>query len=343
MTFESPWALALLIPYAAVLFFAWRRREPSIVVPGVSPFIAAAGGVRRWNWRKLLPFLCLSLAGAAMILALARPRNGLTVIQTKAEGIDIMIALDLSGSMSAFDPRRGQSARSAARDIQSGELRNRLETAKTEIRRFIEARPNDRIGLIAFADLPYIVSPPTLDHGYLLANLARLEPQMIGDGTGIASPLANAVRNLKDSTAKSRVLVLFTDGMNTVNGRIAPLDAGSLAKTFGVTIYTVGIGSPDALIPQETLAGTHLVRYPMQFDEPLMRELADMTGGRYYRAADADGMAAAMREIDSLEKTSMKRPEFVVWKEWHPALSFVAAGLLLLWGLLHHGLCRRIP
>lgn len=343
MTFESPWAFLLLIPYAAILVFAWFRREPSILVPGISPFQAALRGRRVWNWRKFLPFLCLTLAGAAMICALARPRSGLRVIQTKAEGIDIMIALDLSGSMSAYDPGKGRSAQAALRAIQLDQLKNRLETAKEEIRRFIEARPNDRIGLIAFADLPYIVSPPTLDHDYLLAGLARLEPQMIGDGTGIASPVANAVKNLKDSTAKSRILVLFTDGKNTVNGQIAPLDAGSLAKTFDITIYTVGIGSPNALIPQQTFGGTVLAPYPMQFDEPLLRELADMTGGRYYRAADAEGMAAAMRDIDELEKTSMKRPEFIVWREWYPALCFVAAGLLLLWGALHHGVCRRLP
>ena len=344
MKLEYPWLLLLFIPYAAILFMGWTLRAPSIRVPGLAPFRRAAGGARRVNWRKLIPFVLFAIGGAAMIVAVAQPREGIEEIRSKADGIDIMIAVDLSPSMSAIDAPSTVSDAQVATLIQRGSLKNRIDTAKVEIARFIEERPNDRIGLIAFASLPYVMCPPTLDHAFLLANLERLSVGQIGDGTGIASPIASAVKRLKDSEAKSRILVLFTDGSNTVNGQITPRDAGKLADTFDVTIYTVGIGSRLARIPVSTIfGGVGFQTYPNEFDEQLLKELADMTGGRYYRAADAKGMAQAMNEINKLEKTSVEQPVVVNWRELYPWFCWLALGSILLGLFFRQTLCLRLP
>ena len=344
MKLEYPWLLLLFIPYAAILFMGWTLRAPSIRVPCLAPFRRAAGGARRVNWRKLIPFVLFAIGGAAMIVAVAQPREGIEEIRSKADGIDIMIAVDLSPSMSAIDAPSTVSDAQVATLIQRGSLKNRIDTAKIEIARFIEERPNDRIGLIAFASLPYVMCPPTLDHAFLLANLERLSVGQIGDGTGIASPIASAVKRLKDSEAKSRILVLFTDGSNTVNGQITPRDAGKLADTFDITIYTVGIGSSLARIPVSTLfGGVGFQTYPNEFDETLLKELADMTGGRYYRAADAKGMAQAMNEINKLEKTSVEQPVVVNWRELYPWFCWLALGSVLLGLFFRQTLCLRLP
>ena len=344
MKLEYPWLLLLFIPYAAILFMGWTLRAPSIRVPGLAPFRRAAGGARRVNWRKLIPFVLFAIGGAAMIVAVAQPREGIEEIRSKADGIDIMIAVDLSPSMSAIDAPSTVSDAQVATLIQRGSLKNRIDTAKIEIARFIKERPNDRIGLIAFASLPYVMCPPTLDHAFLLANLERLSVGQIGDGTGIASPIASAVKRLKDSEAKSRILVLFTDGSNTVNGQITPRDAGKLADTFDITIYTVGIGSSLARIPVSTLfGGVGFQTYPNESDETLLKELADMTGGRYYRAADAKGMAQAMNEINKLEKTSVEQPVVVNWRELYPWFCWLALGSVLLGLFFRQTLCLRLP
>ena len=344
MKLEYPWLLLLFIPYAAVLYYAWTIHAPSIRVPGLAPFRRAAGKRRRVNWRKLIPFVLFAFGGAAMIVALAQPREGIEEVRSKADGIDIMIAIDLSPSMSAIDASANITDTQMMDLLRRGTLKNRVETAKVEIARFIEERPNDRIGLIAFASLPYVMCPPTLDHAFLLSNLERLSVGQIGDGTGIASPVASAVKRLKDSDAKSRILVLFTDGSNTVNGQISPRDAGKLADTFDITIYTVGIGSRYARIPvQSLLGGVILQTYPDEFDEPLLRDLADMTGGRYYRAADAKGMAQAMNEINKLEKTSVEQPVIVNWRELYPYFCWFGLGAILLGFCLRQTVCLRLP
>ena len=243
MTFAHPWFFLLLIPLALALLAAWRKREPGIRIPSIRPYeMASKHGLRVMNWRKMTLFALWAAGGILCVVALARPQEGLEEIKQRADGIDIIIALDLSGSMEAIDiPSSVSSQAQLNSQLRDGTLKNRLETAKAEIRKFIEARPNDRIGLIVFAQLPYVACPPTLDHAWLIANLERLNPGDIGDATGIAGPLASAVQRLKDSDAKSRVVVLFTDGRNNVSAKVTPRQAAKLADTFNVTVYTVGI------------------------------------------------------------------------------------------------------
>lgn len=343
MNFGNPWLLLLLIPLGLALLRAWRKRYPSIRMPSARPFKAAGGG--RFTVKRFVPFCLYAAACLLVALALARPRQGQEEMLQRAEGIDIMIAIDLSGSMAAMDVpgaiRTEQQLRAA---LNSGALKSRLAIAKEEIRKFIDARPNDRIGLIAFAQLPYVVCPPTLDHGQLAANIERLEPGLIGDATGVAGPIASAVQRLKDSESKRRIVVLFTDGSNNVNAQATPRQAAKLADTFNVAVYTVGIGTPRAYVMQRDLFGSmNAIALNQEFDEKLLQDVASSSGGRYYKAADAEEMSKAMAEIDKLEKTSVEQPRIVDWREWGPSLCAIAAGLLLLGLAMEGAVLLSIP
>lgn len=342
-TFAYPLALLLLIPFAAAVFYAARKPKPTVKVSSLKPF-APRGKIRAAGVLGL-PFLLYALAAILLIVALARPRKGIEHLLHRAEGIDIMLAIDLSGSMKALDvPANITSEGQLRRALDNGEIKNRLEVAKEEIVRFIERRPNDRIGLISFAPLPYVVCPPTLDHPWLIRNLARLQPGMIGDATGIAGPIASAVHRLKNADSKRRVVVLFTDGSNNVDAKISPRQAAKLAKKFDVVIYTVGIGSNRGYVFQQGMFGrSHLVPLQGEFDEDLLKDLADLSEGRYYKAADAEGLENAMNEIDKLEKTTVEQPRYMEYKEWAPRLIIVALGMLLAGFLLEHTLYLKIP
>ncbi len=328
MEFAYPWVLLLLLLLVPLYYYlVYLKRRPSIVVSTTGPFEHAVA--RR---RPTFGQLCSLLAAAVLIVALARPRYGDEKVMIRSQGIDIILAIDLSGSMQAFDvPRDITSGERLAREIQAGNVRNRLEVAKEEIRRFIEARPNDRIGLIGFAQLAYSIAPPTLDHAWLLAHLERLEPGMLGDATGIASPIASGINRLKKSDAPRRVLVLFTDGQNTAENRLTPEQAAELGREFDVILHTVGIGSSNAYALVDMPFGGRTFQ-PMRdsFDEAVLKSLAKITGGSYFHAADAEGMRRVMDEINQLEKTTIEQPKYVEFREYAPRLAVLALFLLLL-------------
>ena len=337
--------LFLLIVLALFLLRAWLKPDPAVAVPSLKPFrMAAAKTGRRINFRKLIPFLCYLLGGIALVIALAGPREGMEQIRRRAEGIDIIIALDLSGSMRAIDVPSGIRTESQlASALSTGLVKDRLGTAKAEIAKFIQARPNDRIGLVAFAPLPYMVCPPTLDHPWLLANLTRLESGIIGDQTGIAGPITTAVRRLKDSDSKRRVIVLFTDGVNNVNAKVTPRQAAKLADTFNVTVYTVGIGSGNAVVKQDSFFGSGFVAIKDEFDEQLLKDIADSTGGVYYKADDGDSMRKAMEQIDKLEKTKLSVRQFSKRDEKYEWFALAALFCILLEVLLRNTILKKIP
>jgi len=342
ISFANPWLLLLAVPLALALWRAWTKPSPSLSMPSALPFLGARTPLG--GFKRALPFALYALAGLAAVLALARPREGLEEIRRRAEGIDIMIAIDLSGSMSAYDVPAGMRTESElVSAIKNSAIGKRIDVAKAEIKKFIESRPNDRIGLIGFAPLPYTACPPTLDHGWLIANLTRLEPGMIGDATGIAGPIASATQRLKDSDSKRRVVILFTDGSNNVNAQVTPRQAAKLASSFNVTVYTVGIGTPRAFVIQDGFFGRRLVQLQDEFDEELLKDLASSTGGRYYHAADGKAMGDAMAEIDKLEKTAVEQPQVVNWREWGPGLCALAMALALIAFALESSLLLRIP
>lgn len=344
-TFAHPYMFFLLVPLALVLLRAWFKPVSALRVPSLRPFKAASKGkLSRINLRKLVPFLLYSIGGVMLIVALAGPREGMEEIRRRADGIDIMVALDLSGSMRAIDVPPGiRTERELEVAMASGKVKDRLGTAKEEIAKFIKARPNDRIGLIAFAPLPYVVCPPTLDHAWLIANLDRLESGSIGDATGIAGPVASAVQRLKDSDSKRSIIVLFTDGANNVNAKITPRQAAKLANTFDITLYTVGIGSRNSVMKLDSMFGSSFQRVEGSFDEKLLQEMADTTGGVYYKAADGESMAKAMAQIDQLEKTSVEQNIIVNWKEFYPLFCWLAIAFLLIGFAYEHALRVSVP
>lgn len=330
--FQYPWFALLLVPLVAALLVALRCRPPTLSVSSVSVFRTgfAGFGWRPWRWPPVIQAAGLALC----VVALMRPQFGNTRFIERAEGIDIMLVLDVSGTMQLFDVPADMDVQSIARGIQAGALKSRLDVAKEELRKFVKARPDDRIGLIVFARLPYMICPPTLDHDFLINHLEVLEPGMLPDGTNIAGPLASATYRLKDSAARRRVIAFFTDGYNNVNARVTPRQAAILARKFNIAVYTVGIGSVHAVAQTPGLFGPHLQWAESQFDARLLEDMATATGGRYFAARDGTGFAKVMSEIAALEKTSLEVPRYVDFSDrffpWLVAgVALIFAGFIL--------------
>ena len=343
MTFAYPWLLFLYVPLAFIIWYFWfKKAMPSLKVSSAKPFIEAKERSSRRSSR--MPLLFYITASIVLVFALARPRVGSEKIIFRAKGIDIILAIDLSGSMRSLDiPRNIKKEKQLREGLKDGTIKTRLEVAKEEIRKFVEKRPNDRIGLIGFAQLPYNICPPTLDHGWLLDNLKRLKPGIIGQKTGIAGPIASGVQRLDKSDSKRRVLVLFTDGANTVNARITPRQAAKLGQSCDVVIYTVGIGSNNALIEDNSMFGRGYVQAGGTFDEPLLTDIAKISDGKYYHAYDAKGLADAMADINKIEKTTVEQPKYIDYKEFAPTLAVFVLILLLLGFFLENSIFLSIP
>lgn len=344
MKFELPWLLLLYIPFIVLVILAIKYRKPTIMIPSMKPFKKANPG-KKLPLITGLPLLLYIVGTALLIFALARPQHGIEHLKQKAEGIDIMLAIDLSGSMAAVDvPEHYTEEKQVYTALQKKILKQRIEIAKSKIRDFIERRPNDRIGLIAFANLPYVACPPTLDRGWLYSHLNLLKPDLIGNATGIAGPIAAAVHRLKNSDSKRKVLVLFTDGSNNMDADITPRQAAKIAKTFNVIIYTVGIGSRNAYIVQaHPFYGRTLHTLGSQFDEPLMKDIAKASDGKYFKAADEKGLETVMKEIDKLEKTTKEQPRYIDYSEIGPRFVKIGLILILLAFGMGHTLLLRIP
>ncbi len=329
MHWASPWFLLLLPAAAAGLIIGWRRKLPSL---RLSTLASLPGGSRADSsglWLRL-PLLLEALGLACLIVALARPQRGAEGTMFRPKGIDIMIALDVSGSMEAVDVPNAdkKSKRELTALLNSGKLRTRLEIAKDEIARFIAERPNDRIGLIAFTGHSFTDCPPTLDHDFLRERLASRTTGILGDtSTGIAPPIAAATSRLRDSQAKRRILLLLTDGENVREARITPLQAAQIAGKFKITIHTIGLGSKYGFVRHDSLFGFRW-RQTNHFDPKLIKGIAGKTGGQWFQAEDKAGMAKVMREIDQLLPTTFAQPKYVEYKDLFP--QWLAAGLLLL-------------
>lgn len=340
--FEYPWMLALLVPLVLLLWWAWTRPLPSVRVPGRMLF-DEAGATSRRGLSFNLPFIFGVLGGLLLVVAAAGPRFGIGEIAQKSKGVDILIAIDLSGSMSAYDAPNVTKEVELRTGIANGTIKRRIEVCKEEVKRFIEARPNDRIGVIAFVSQAFAVCPPTIDHGWLNRKVDELALGTIGDGTGIAAPIASAIDRLKGSDARRKVMVLFTDGANNVDNKLTPRQAADIAKTYDITIHTVGIGSHRAFVEKRSFFGMGYEQTSTEFDEPLLKEIAEITGGQYYAAKDADGMRKAMDDIDQLEAKTHEIPVIVLHREVAPDVALGALAALLLAFLLTHTVFLRYP
>lgn len=327
--FASPWLL-LLVPLC--LFAAWhlarRRQGGDARLP--LPLAAARIPLGRSPWvrlDRLLPWL-RGLTLLLLVLALARPQAGARIESVSSFGVDIVVALDVSGSM-------------RAEDFQPD---NRLEVARRTVERFIAGRPEDRIGLVIFAGLATTRCPLTLDHEMLarfLEEVTFAPPEQ--DGTALGMGLATAVNRLRDSDARSRVAVLVTDGVNN-RGQIGPGAAAEAARALGLKVYTIGVGTQGVVpVPEQTPLGVRYRMVQVEIDEETLVSIAELTGGQYFRATDAESLEIIFETIDSLEKTEVESRVRVLYSELFPLLLLPAALLLLLEGGLAVTRLRRIP
>lgn len=321
MIFGSPWWLPAL---AVVPWLVWRARRTRGERPGLRFSAAEASAeLPRTGWARLrgLPSLLLLSALTLSIVALARPQVEDARSTRTAEGIDIVLALDASTSMSAEDfyPTRFEAAREVAAD-------------------FIRGRRSDRIGLVVFAAQAYTQAPLTLDYSFLQQMLREVRMGLIEDGTAIGTAIATATARLRDSDAESRVLILLTDGQNN-RGQIDPLTAAEAAAQFGVTIYPVGVGSDSVPLGiQDLMPGL-----APQIDEETLREVASLTGGRYFRATDTEALREIYDEIARLETTEIESETVLNVDERYPWLLGPALALLGLSVLLSSTRLRRVP
>jgi Ca-activated chloride channel family protein len=268
------------------------------------------------------------LAILTLIVAFARPQAGVENKEVSTEGIDIMLALDVSGSMKAEDFKP----------------QNRLYVAKEEIKKFVQKRQSDRIGLVVFSQSSFTQCPLTLDYGVLLNFLDQVRFGMIKDGTAIGMALANCVNRLRESSSKSKVIILLTDGVNNA-GEIDPLTAASLARTMGVKIYTIGVGKPgNAMYPvDDPIFGKRYVYLPNEIDEEGLREIAEKTGGKYFRARSEKELEQIYDEIDKLEKTEIKVSQYVQYRELFPFFVYFGLGFIVIEVVLGQTLFRKVP
>jgi len=322
------WLLTLL-----PLVLLWRgRRGPIAAIEysdvGLAREVARRSRSRIAGWVWLLPIL----AGALMIAGLARPQRANSRTEVTANGIDIVLALDVSGSMQALDFT-----------IDNRRV-NRIEVVKSVVAKFIDERPDDRIGIIAFAGSPYLVSPITLDHDWLQQNLERVNIGGVDDGTAIGSAIAASVNRLRTTPAKSKVVILLTDGMNNT-GKISPLAAAEAARALGVKIYTVGVGvRGKAPIPVRDEAGNlRLIMATVDVDEKTLQAVADETGGKFYRATDTDSLQRIYEQINRFEKTAQTVQKFEHADELYSWALIPSLAILALGASLQHTRFRRLP
>jgi Ca-activated chloride channel family protein len=327
---EWLWVLAAL-----PLVILWRGRRGPIAAVEYSNVGLARDIARRTRSRigwimALLPIV----AAALMIVGLARPQRTHSRTEVTVHGIDIVLGLDVSGSMQALDFSVGNSPI------------NRIAVVKSVVSRFIEERPNDRIGLIAFAAYPYIVSPLTLDHDWLQQNLDRVDVGVsVGDdGTAIGSAIAAAVNHLRTTAAKSKVVILLTDGVNN-SGKISPLAAAEAARALGVKVYTIGVGvRGKAPLPVRDEAGRmHVIMASVDVDEKTLQAVASETGGLFYRATDTDSLRKIYDQINRYETSAQSVQRFEHVEELYRWALYPALGLLALAFLLQQTRFRRLP
>ena len=332
MTFLHPWFLSLLLLLPLLAWLKGRRGQPPAFLYSSVQLVRAVLNVTRSSSGGLLTALRW-LALALFIVALAQPRLLRSETRISASGVDIVVALDMSGSM-------------ASEDFEVGNGRvSRIEMAKTVLKKFIDKRPNDRIGLVVFASQAYIAAPPTLDHDFLLQQIDRLELGRIDPNqTAIGSALVAAVNRLRELKSKSRIVILMTDGENNA-GKIAPLTAAEAARALGVRVYTIGVGM-QGKAPMPVFFGGRKVGYqwePVDIDEDTLTKIAAATGAKYYRADNAEKFQAIYAEIDGLEKSEAQIKKFTQFQELFPWLISPGLGLLLVEVALRHTLLRRLP
>ena len=329
--FATPWLLLGLLAVPLLAFAPrWLRMRSA---PAALRFSDTSMAAAPASWRTTLtPGLRVLrlLAVALVVVAAARPQTSEATELVKGEGVDIALALDISGSMSSLDFQPN----------------NRLDASKEVIGDFIESRGYDRIGLVVFAGEAFVSSPPTIDHSALQDRLDEIQlagELRVEDGTAIGLGLATAANMLKDSTAESRVVVLLTDGANNA-GQIDPFTAAVAVEALGIKVYAIGAGQPGLVpFPAPGIFGERVIYRESDLDEEILRRVAELTDGKYFRATDAEGLRQVYDEIDALEKSEVEVQVFTRYQELAAWALVPAALLLLLEALLGSTVLRRAP
>lgn len=327
ITFANSWMLYFLILLPFMLYWYFRKHKnktPNITYSSLSVFKGMKPTLRE---RLIhLPAILRTLAVGALIVALARPQSFTSGENVYTEGIDVAMLLDISGSMLAEDFKP-----------------NRLEAAKNVIGDFIEGRTTDKIGLVIFARESFTQCPLTIDYSVLRSLIKDIKSGMLEDGTAIGTAIANGVNRLKESEAKSKVIILLTDGVNN-SGEIDPITAAQIAESFGIRVYTVGVGSKgEAPYPFKTPFGKRYQMVPVEIDEGVLQKVADITGGKYFRATGNQKLKEIYKEIDQLEKTRVEVTSFRNANEKFYSWAFAGLLLILAEVLLSSTYLKKLP
>jgi Ca-activated chloride channel family protein len=328
--FEDPWALLLAVGLVPLIYFSFApRRAGSVQFPMVGMLrpLAKSAPVRI----RYVPAALRSLALLLLVGALARPQSGNKSTEILSEGVDIMLAIDTSGTMEALD------------FIADGNRVTRMKAVKRVVKDFVEGRESDRVGMVVFGTHAFLQCPPTLDYGVLLSFLEKAEVGMAGEYTAIGSAIALSVSRLKDLPGKDKVIVLLTDGINN-RGKISPETAAKIAKTLGIKVYTIGVGSKEkAPFRVSTILGDRLRYERVPLDEGTLRTVAMETGAEYFRATDTQALESIYGQIDKMEKTQARVKEYTEFFELYPWFVFPALALVSLELLLKNSVLRQIP
>lgn len=331
MHLNDPWFLVLLPLVAALVIYAKKReRDPSVLFPSKKLFsdLKPTFKVRLSRSLVLLRISALLL----IVLALCRPMSVIEETRIETEGIDIVLAIDTSSSMLAEDFTLG------------GNRENRLEVVKNVVKNFISMRHSDRIGIVAFASRAYMVSPLTLDYEWLMHNLERVKIGIIEDGTAIGSGLSAAINRLKDTDAKSKIVILLTDGRNNA-GRISPLTAAEASSALNIKVYTIGAGTKGlAPYPVKDIFGNTVYQsVKIDIDDETLRKIAEKTGAKYFRATDTESLKDIYSQIDELEKTKIEETGYREFRELFHFFLLPGLALLILEIMLNNTILRRMP
>ncbi len=327
ITFEYPYLLFLLLLIPLMILFRYffdKRIHADITYSDTEQFLGARKTLRLRL--RHLPDWLRYMAVAILIVAVARPQTHFSRNESSVEGIDIVFALDVSTSMLAEDFKP-----------------NRLESAKEVTQRFIEARKSDNMGIVVFAGEAYTKCPSTIDHDILLKLLSSVESGQIDDGTAIGDGLATAINRIKDSKSKSKVIILITDGVNNM-GAIDPLTAATIAKDYGIRVYTIGIGKMGyAPYPYQTPFGKQYQNVEVKIDEALLQQVAKTTGGKYFRSTKNSSLKSIFDEIDSMEKSKIDVAYYKQYTDVGQHFILVALALLVLELILRKTYLRTNP
>lgn len=327
ISFAYPWVLSfLLVIPVLIAWYIWKGRKKQAAITYSS--LKAVEKIKPTLRERLvhLPFAIRMLAILFLIIALARPQNFSAGQSVNTEGIDIAMVLDISGSMLAEDFKP-----------------NRLDAAKNVIDNFVSARTTDRIGLVIFSREAFTQCPLTIDYSVLRNLLGDIKTGMIEDGTAIGNGIANGLNRLKDSDAESRVIILLTDGVNNA-GEVDPISAAEIASTFGIRIYTIGVGTRgEAPYPVQTPFGTRYQMVPVEIDEVILKKIADLTGGEYFRATNNKALEEIYNKIDKMEKTKIEITSFRNAKELFAGWLGFGFALLLLELFTSKTILRKLP